>query len=79
MSAKGSTTSHQTQHRFCCEQVVEVENETYVGFVEIRRLLPGACKTHSAPMYGCSTRDKHFSFCEESLKILSPDNRRKMN
>jgi hypothetical protein len=73
------TSSRPTRHKFTCEQLVEVESELFTGVVEICVHLPGACEAHSAPMYGCSAGDSHFSFCEEIVKPLSDTHRRRMN
>jgi hypothetical protein len=71
--------THQPQHKFVCEQVVEVDCDSYNGLVQICVLLQGTCEAHSAPMYGCSAGDLHFSFCEVLVKPLSPALRRSMN
>lgn len=75
-----SSVSGKTPHRYSHEQHVEVLSEKdYPAVVQVLALLPGRCKEHSAPMYGCSGGGAHFSFCEELLKPLSPTAKRKMN
>lgn len=68
-----------TEHKFACEQRVEVQDDAYPPTVEVVVLLPGHCAEHHAPLYGCTHGDSHFSFCEEVLKPLSSTNRSKLN
>jgi len=67
------------EHRFAREQHVEVKSEEWPPVVEIVALLPGHCREHRAPMYGCVHGGAHFAFCEEIIQPLSPTNRSKLN
>lgn len=67
------------QHKFACEQVVEVQDNKYPPLVQIVALCEGHCHEHQAPMYGCVHGGDSFSFCEEFIKPLSKAHREKMN
>lgn len=66
-------------HKFAHEQCVEVLHDEYPPTMEVVALLPGACETHDAPLYGCIHNGDHFQMCEAFLKELSPANRSKLN
>lgn len=65
-------------HKYDFGQLVEVESDgKYPPVVQVMAKLDGAvCTKHSAPFYGCSAGNDHFTFCEGKLK---PVNKRKMN
>lgn len=67
------------QHKFACEQVVEVQDGKYPPLVKIVALCGGHCAEHHAPMYGCVHGGDSFSFCGEFIKPLSKAHREKMN
>lgn len=67
------------KHNFVREQIVEVQNDKYPPVVEVVALLPGQCAEHGAPYYGCVHSGDHFTFCEEILKPLTTQKKRKLN
>jgi hypothetical protein len=66
------------RHKYTFEQLVEVVSDgKYPPVVQIMALIDGhVCSKHSAPYYGCSAGNDHFTLCEGMLK---PCNKRKMN
>lgn len=69
-----------SEHKFDFGQSVEVtENEDgkYPPILQVMAKMDGhLCSKHSAPYYGCSAGNDHFTICEGLLK---PANKRKMN
>ncbi len=67
-----------SKHKFDFGQLVEIDSDgNYPPVVQVMAKLDGhVCKKHSAPYYGCSAGNDHFTLCEGMLK---PVNKRKMN
>jgi len=66
------------EHKFDFGQLVEVESGgKYPPVVQVMAKLDGhICTKHSAPYYGCSAGNDHFTLCEG---VLKPVKKRKMN
>ncbi len=66
-----------TEHKYDFGQLLEVTEGDYPPQVQVMAKLDGhLCQKHSAPYYGCSAGNDHFTLCEG---LLRPANKRKMN
>jgi hypothetical protein len=68
-----------SRHKYAREQKVCTDNDTFRGNVEIVALLDTRCHEHDLPRYGCVCGDQHFTFCEEMLAPLNPNQKRSLN